>query len=147
MTAEVIKINAPIEIKVRRHENGKVKSKTSYMSGKNHGMETEWYENGQKMWETMWKNGKQHGSYADWQENGQKSWQASRMDGGRHGVRTWWNENGKKGQEIYHLHKKEYARIEWDEEGDVIEANFTKYLNKHSTMKKLHRHARKLVSP
>ncbi len=58
-----------------------------------------------------------------WRENDRKRqtdmWYAGKM----HGVVTVWLENDKKLRETYFHLSKEYARIEWDKEGNVIEVN------------------------
>ncbi len=60
---------------------------------------------------------------ATWRrENAKKRWQEMYRTGDLHGVETYWYENGQKEREIYYNSDKEYARIEWDEEGDVAKA-------------------------
>ncbi len=40
------------------------------------------------------------------------------------GLERYWYENGEKQQEICFVRDKEYAKMEWDKKGNVIEANF-----------------------
>ncbi len=135
MTPEEIKIDANAEIKVTHYESGKLKSKTTYVSGENHGMETAWDEDGCKAWESIWKNGKRHAAYTDWYESGQKKYEAMWANNDQHGVTVRWSEDGKKEREIYFIAGKEYARIEWDREGRVIWGKFSSPVN----LKKIHK--------
>ncbi len=100
MTPDSAKINNGTKIKTTHYDNGKVQSKTHYMDGKEHGVDTWWDEDGKKQWETMWRDGKQHGMNTGWYDDGPKCW------------------------EIYNIHGKEYARIDWDEKGIVTEIDF-----------------------
>ncbi len=82
-----------------RHSNGVAQSKTPYVNGKKHGTQTVRYESGQKKYEITWRNHE------------------------KHGLETWWHENGNKALETYRLRYKKYARIRWDEYGDILKAN------------------------
>ncbi len=89
-----------------------------------HTLDTWWYENGTKSHEGMLKNGKPHGMVTWWYRNGLKRWESTHIDGKDHGVDTFWYENGKKQTEKQYLNNEVYSHIEWDEEGNIIEANF-----------------------
>ncbi len=124
MSTEAIKINVVTQIKITRHKNGKMESKTSYVNGKNHGIETGWYDDGTKRWREMWRRGKEHGVGTYWYNEGTKWAEGMWMDGKRHGAYTMRYPNGQKEWEIYHLDNEPYAKIEWNEEGDVTKVNF-----------------------
>ncbi len=55
MTAEIIKIDADTEIKVKRYDSGKQQCKIYYAIGKKHGMATAWHKDGTKRSEGIWK--------------------------------------------------------------------------------------------
>ncbi len=112
------------EIKVTRYTNGRISSKTPYVNGKKHGVDSRWFKNGKKEIERMWKEDKRHGMYSGWYENGQKRWEEMWKEGKQHGVETSWYENGEREEEIYYIAGKVYARIGWDEEGNVTKAKF-----------------------
>ncbi len=124
MTEEVIKIDANTEIKVTRYSNGKLESKASYVNGIKHGVEEWWDGYDEKIWREMWNEGKRHGVYIDWHESGQKMNEEIRINDGRHGMTARWWDNGAKQSEIYYLRSEKYARIDWDDEGNVIESDF-----------------------
>ncbi len=96
-------------------------SKTPFVNGKTHGVETWWYESGHKRHEEMWIEGKKHGMHTWWHENGRKRMEVMWRDNGRHGIETVWLENGKKWQEMYYFQGDALARIEWAEDGSVSE--------------------------
>ncbi len=160
-------------VKTKHYPSGNIKSKTPYVSGKRHGMETQWDGAGRKWTERTWKDGKQHGMETQWRDDGTKlyeeMWKDDKQhgletwrhnsgdkwsetmykngkkhgletwchengtisremiwwkDGERHGVTTMWYENGNREKEIYSVEGVEFARIHWDEEGNVIKTNF-----------------------
>ncbi len=124
MTPGIIKIVATTKIKTTRYDNGEVMSKTPYARGKKHGLRIEWYDSGKKGREEMWKEDKIHGMTRCWWQNGSKWQERTWGNGQEHGLRIEWYENGQKREEIYHLRGEEYARISWDEEGNITEINF-----------------------
>ncbi len=83
----------------------------------------------------MWRLGKQHGLETGWDVNGQKKWQEIYKRGKVLGVRTWWFRNGERKEEIYYIGGKVYARIKWDDEGNVIEVDFPSQSNNKSEPK------------
>ncbi len=89
-----------VTIETLRHDNGEIESKTPYVDGEKHGLETEWDENGVKKWENIWVDGKQHG------------------------VMGWWAGNGSKLMEVYYTHNKLSASIQWNEKKKVAVAIF-----------------------
>ncbi len=133
---------------ITRYSNGEMKSKTPYVDGKKHGVDTGWHENGRKSYEKMWrdgnshgveigwyesrlkhwekmrKDGKEHGRGTWWWDNGQKRWEIMWRDGEHHGMDTTWDYNGQKRIEAYYIRDKEYAIIEWDEEGNITSVKF-----------------------
>ncbi len=138
MQKKVIEPNIAPKIKTKRHSNGGVKSKTTYVNGKEHGVDTGWREDGSKRREITWRDGKEHGRETGWYEDGRKCWELIWRAGRETGVDTWWYESGEIEKEIYYIAGHEYARIEWDEEGNVSEANFLRLIpikNKQSSQK------------
>ncbi len=126
MTAEIIKIDADTEIKVKRYDSGKQQCKIYYAIGKKHGMNTMWWDNGTKRSEGIWKKSNPHGVYIEWYTSGQK-WKEGRWKEGKlHGVARWWYENEERKEEVYYISDKVCARIEWDEEGNITKTNFPK---------------------
>ncbi len=147
-TNKTLKTQPKSTVKTKYHLNGQVMSKTSYVNGKRHGIETEWRESGSKHWDITWVDGKQHGLEIRWYENGDKEWIITWADGKRHGLQrwwrlndreysekkwrrgkkhgiiTWWHRNGKKEKEIYYHCDDEYITIHYDEEGNLTETNF-----------------------
>ncbi len=120
MHKEVIKINKTTQVEIKRYSNGMVESKTSYVNGKQHGMDTWWKDSGKKRKEEMWRNGKKHGLQTALHENGKKSWEVIWVESKEHGLETGWHTDGRKKWEVYYLHGKTYAHIEWDKEGNTI---------------------------
>ncbi len=123
MDTEVIKINNTTQIAVKYYDNGEVFSKTSYVDGEIHGAETWWYEDGTKWTEEMWLKGKRYGLYTHWNEDGSKKYETMGRKDCDHSTGTGWYESGKKEWEVYRCHGKVYARIDWDEVGNVTKAN------------------------
>ncbi len=151
MLTKVIKVNSAPKIKTTHYHGGKVESQTPYVngkkhgaeirwhedgtkiiegmwnSGKRHGVETLWDEDGTKRWEEIWKNDKHHGIWTEWYENRTKSHEETWMNGKRHGVETGWYEDGKIKYKIYYFHDEDYARIHWDEEGNITKVKKPTY--------------------
>ncbi len=106
---------------------GKVLSKTSYVNRINHGLKALWYDNGQKHWQRMLRKNKKHGQETVWWDNGQKAVQQMLVDNKVHGLGSVWYENGIKSMDIHYTRGIEYARIEWDEKGNITQANLPTY--------------------
>ncbi len=123
-----------------------LESKASYVNAAKHGLEQWREEGGQKWKEVMWRNGKHHGVDSGWYENDRKKWEEMWRADKLHGVGIWWHENGKKWQEIYYLNNEEYARIECDEEGNVIKVDLPTLTPTINPLSKLKNHTKKLVS-
>ncbi len=85
---------------------------------------TWWHENGQKKYETTWVAGKLRGAATGWYKSGRKHTIWPWVDSKEHGVMTMWYESGSKQKEVYFLLDKEFASIEWNEDGGVSLANF-----------------------
>ncbi len=136
------------------HPNGEVKSEINYKNNQRHGLCIDWYENGHKQFESYWKDGEMHGVstywstdqtlqrpykrqetnhkdgahtglHSQWYENGQKEYEINYRGDARHGMNTWWYENGMKEKAQYFFHGEAYARIFWDEEGNVIKTELS----------------------
>ncbi len=87
-------------------------------------MATAWHEDGTKRSEGIWKKSNPHGMYIEWYASGQK-WKEGRWKEGKlHGVARWWYENEERKEEVYYISDKVYARIDWDDEGNMIEVKF-----------------------
>ncbi len=120
----------PNRVDIEYYFNGivrTVRTNTHYVNYKKHGMDIRWYSNddgGGKWEEIMWANGEVHGVATLWYESGQKKWQGMWKEGKRHGLGRAWYESGVKKWETYYLHDKQYAQIEWDEEGKVSRTEF-----------------------
>ncbi len=108
----------------RRYSDPQQYRKTKRRIDEFHTLETWWYKNGTKSHEGMLKNGKPHGLETWWWENGLKRSESTHIGGKDHGVTTLWWENGKKLREEQYLNNEVYSQIEWDEEGNIITANF-----------------------
>ncbi len=67
--------------------------------------------------------GIKHGTEIARYSNGQKCWEVMRTNGIKHGMTTSWYISGKNLKEVYYLHGKEYAHIEWNEEGNVAKTD------------------------
>ncbi len=127
MQKKVIEPNIAPKIKTKRYSNGGVKSKTTYVNGKEHGVAMWWREDGSKRREITWRDGKKHGRDTGWYEDGRKWWEDIWRDGKKQGIYTYWAPIGAKQSaraEGYCLHNKKYAFIEWDVERNVTEADF-----------------------
>ncbi len=105
---------------IEYHPNGKVKSEKNIKNLKAHGVFAWWYKNGQKEYEVNYKDGDTDGMTSWWHENGQKGYELKYKDGVKHGIRIFWYESGQKEMEEYCILDEKYARIDWDEEGNVI---------------------------
>ncbi len=115
---------SPNRIGKEYHPNGKLLSKTHYVNGNKHGMDTVWCEYGTKRTETKWRDGKQHGLETWWRADGQKTREEMQKDGKWHGVWTHWYANDQKKYEAYYLRGEEKARINYDENNNVTAALF-----------------------
>ncbi len=111
-------------VKTKYHPNGIIESKTSYVKRINHGVDIGWYSNGQKWYEQIHKQSKKYGSQKWWHVTGAKMWEETCVEGESHGVAREGDEYGNKLVEVYYLQGREYARIDWDEEGSVIKSDF-----------------------
>ncbi len=109
------------KVKTTRHENGKVKSKIPYVNGKKHGAQTEWWHNGQVQRRETRRDGAKHGADRWWFIDGNKWTETIHVNGKKHGMMTVWYGYGRKEREIYYILDREYARIEWDAEGNATE--------------------------
>ncbi len=171
MTTESIKVNADIEIKITRSKSGKIESKTHYVEGKKHGLETwrrnsgekwrekmwkkgkehgmdiEWWGVGHKEREIMWSEGKQHGLEIRWGEDGTQWYERMCRDGKLHGLETRWYEDGTKEREIYYFQGKEYIQIYWAENGDLDGIQFSPLPITHPTPSTTKRKTKKIISP
>ncbi len=140
MTEEIIKIDANTEIEVTRYGGGNLKSKIPYVNGVKHGAETWWNEDGKKWLEEMWRDGKEHGTETGWNESGMKRWEVTWIHGKQHGVGSQRYESGQKEWEKYCIAGEEYARIEWDEEGNVIKVDLPTLTPTINPLSKLKNH-------
>ncbi len=139
MPPEVIKINNDTRTEITRYPNGAPECKTPYVNDKAHGVEIWWWNNGQKSSEIMRKDGKRHGVVRAWRKSGE-IWHESMTYKNNKVYETYtgWYESGWKEKEVYYVHNKEYARIEWDEKGDVVlyrqqqQQQASKQTNKHN---------------
>ncbi len=113
------------KVKITHHSNGKAESKTAYINGERHGMESFWYESGAKWYETMWMDGEKHGMSIEWYEDGSKWSEVMWRDGKLHGMMSMWDESGQKEWEIHYIAGKTYGDIKWDEEGSVSAVTFS----------------------
>ncbi len=129
MNKKIHKINNPppkVGIEIEYHSNGKIASKSAYVNDIWHGVEIDWDENGQKRVERTWKEGKIHGVDRLWCENGQKNYETTLRNHIERGIRTRWYEDGQKEYEVYYIRNKVSARIDWDEEGNVVKIDLSK---------------------
>ena len=69
---------------------------------------------------TYKEDGKEDGLYTEWYENGQKKTEGTYKDGELDGKRIWWYENGQKQCEGTYKDGELIEKIEWDEDGNVI---------------------------
>ncbi len=113
------------KVKITHHSNGKAESKTAYINGKKHGVETEWFTDGSKWFERMWVSGKRHGDTTYWYNNAGKRWEEWWRADKLHGVATWWDENGRKESETYYLRGQVLSELVWDEIGNVSAVTFS----------------------
>ncbi len=114
----------PNRVETEHHFNGMVRRNTHYENDKKHGLYNEWYRNGSAEYEVNFKNGKKHGKATWWYENGLKrletTWSVAKV----YGLMIGWHESGKKQTEKQYINDEVYSQIEWDEEGNIIAANF-----------------------
>ncbi len=93
MFKKFIKFRNYPKIEMKYHPNGKVKSKTTFVKGKENGVEIMRQENGQKKYERMWRAGKEHGMETMWYEDGQKKeevlFASNMLLGGIEWVKEW----------------------------------------------------------
>ncbi len=67
------------------------------------------------------KDGKLNSKSTVWYENGQKKAEGTRKDGKLNGKSTAWYENGQKQCEGTYKDGELIEKIEWDEDGDLID--------------------------
>ncbi len=109
----------------RYYEPGIGWVENTYIDGEKHGIGTAWYRSGRKKSESMWNRHKLHGvDTGRWHDNGARWWEDMWKAGEQHGVGTRWYENEQKERETYYIQGKIHTRIEWDEKGNITEANF-----------------------
>ncbi len=150
---------------IKHYPDGEIMSKIPRVNGKKHGMGRQWYINGMKSSKQMWANGKRHGLRKAWQDDGNHDSETMFRKGKTYGLKIeWWprgakyletiwrnnkhhgvqtlrHENGLTWRERYYVHGKEYARIEWDEKGDMVEVRFPSHPSPHNpTNAKLKNH-------
>ncbi len=111
------------------YKNGSKWWQDAWNSEKRHGVCTGWYENGAKKYETTWFNGEKHGADIWWDKSGTMRRKEMWNNGASLGLDTGWYESGWKEKEVYYVHNKEYARIEWDEAGNITKTKLTQGLS------------------
>ncbi len=136
MITKEAKTRQPNKTVIKHHADGGVLSKTRYKNEKKHGIETWWWKNGGKEQEITWNDFKLHGVWIKWYESGNKYSQTTAAKGEKHGVETEWYDSAAKYQEAYYFRNKDYARIQWDEKGNITKASFSASLIHPLALKK-----------
>ncbi len=113
-------------------DNGMKRRELMYRDGKQHGLDRWWWDNGKNLSKTTWVDGKQHGLLISMSEKGMKRWQQMWANDKRHGVETEWYENGQKEWQAYSSFGVTFARIDWDEEGNVFRSDFSPKIKKQT---------------
>ncbi len=126
------------KVKITHHSNGKAKSKTAYINGERHGMQTFWDESGVKVCEQMWRDGEKHGLEIGWPGGDTKRWEEWWRADKLHGVVTWWRENGRKETETYYLRGQVLSELAWDEIGNVSAVTFSSQIESSNNKTKPH---------
>ncbi len=99
-------------------KNGQKAISTTYINGKQNGINTFWANNGAKMSEATYKDDKENGIETVYYPTGQKMWVAIFVDDDIR-KKTWWYDNGKKlSEETYKNDKLNGVRTSWNENGD-----------------------------
>lgn len=91
---------------IHYYENGQLKLKGEYESGKRTGTWTFWYQNG-NIWSTgEYTKGLEHGKKTVYHENGKKYYEGTLHMGKRTGVWKFWDEEGKLIKSVNYDNKK-----------------------------------------
>lgn len=125
--AKIAKTHKLATVEVTRHLNGRVEFVTQMLNGEKHGVETGYNSSGIKTKQIRWKEGSWSGPTIWWYQVGTKQREIIRWDSDMHGVATRWYSRGGKQWEIYYRRNKQYARIDWNEEGDVVSVKFPRH--------------------
>ncbi len=111
----------PNRVEKKYHSSGEIKSTTTYVNGKKHGIETEWwdYYNGILWSTTTYVNGKKHGIETEWWGNGMKRHEVMWVNNEMHGLDTrWWWQNGRKERELtWKAGKQHGVQTKWHKDG------------------------------
>ena len=102
------------------HDNGQVKSKTTWTDGQKNGLSTTWYESGQIESETHYKNDKEDGEFVQYYENGQIEIAGNYIKGLQHGLTNQFYESGQLQAKFIYANGKQNGEIaQWYENGNM----------------------------
>ena len=104
------------------YPNGQRESESSYVDGKQDGIDTEWYDDGQKKAERTWALGQRVHEIL-WWENGQKRHESKYVDGKLHGGTSWFEDGNKRKEDVWVGGQKK-SRTEWHENGNKKSEEF-----------------------
>ena len=91
------------------YDNGKMRSKQSYKSGKRHGEYHEWYPNGQQRYSKQYDTGIQNGLQKEWYRNGNLSRKMELNQRRQEGDQVGWKENGDLRFKYTYINGKRYG--------------------------------------
>jgi antitoxin component YwqK of YwqJK toxin-antitoxin module len=80
---------------------------TSYVNGKQHGTQNNYYESGVLHWEAHFVNGKEHGIEKEYYTSGKLQREIIYENGKKHGIEKRYYESGNLEKEIYYESGKE----------------------------------------
>ncbi|MBU2950078.1 hypothetical protein KO493_05135 [Tamlana agarivorans] len=103
----------------------KLKSKMTYVDGKKHGAETQWYANGNLLIERFYKEGFKTGTHKSWYQDGTQKFEYHFNDKGEfHGVVKEWYKNAQIFRDFNYVNGKEVGRQRlWKVDGS-LKANY-----------------------
>ncbi|MCZ6537013.1 MAG: toxin-antitoxin system YwqK family antitoxin [Gammaproteobacteria bacterium] len=104
------------------YPNGQRESESSYVDGKQDGIDTEWYDDGQKKAERTWALG-QRVHEIQWWENGQKRHESKYVDGKLHGGTSWFEDGNKRKEDVW-VDGQRKSQTEWHENGNKKSEEF-----------------------
>ncbi len=102
------------------YDNGRLKTKTEYYRGRQHGTSWRWYEDGRLLWERQYQNGKKHGEHKGWWPNGARKFVYHFANGEHEGEARDWHPSGQLAQlQRYEQGQEAGLQQAWRENGKL----------------------------
>ena len=107
---------------VEKYDNGVIKSTTTLISGRKHGIAIIYFRDGSMNEFRMYRNNQMHGTWITWNENGVKTAEANYSADKKNGKWYIWDENGVQRYEMTYFDGSKTGKwYMWNERGELLE--------------------------